>query len=257
MGNAFVLGGTIMIVLLVSGIIAFLFAFTKRNWKFKNEKERMQSQFSQALLQTQIEIQEQTLKNISQEIHDNIGQVLSLAKLNLNTLKLAPPEEKETKVLGTVELLTKAINDLRELSRSIHGDKIADLGFQNAVAKELKIINNTGQFKTDLQIGGQQYELNKQQSLVLFRIMQEALNNAVKHSQAKNLTVFLNYQPTIFQLKIADDGKGFDADKLEETETGIGLRNMSDRASLIGAKFSVHSVPGRGANIFIDLPMPR
>ena len=81
----------------------------------------MQSQFQQSLLQTQLEIQEQTLKNISEEIHDNVGQVLSLAKLNLFTFE----NDKEPKLQSTTNLVSKAINDLRNLSRSMHGDIIA------------------------------------------------------------------------------------------------------------------------------------
>jgi signal transduction histidine kinase len=94
----------------------------------------LQAKFQQALLQTQIEIQEQTLTTISQEIHDNIGQVLSLAKLNLNTLQ---PDEHE-KLKDTKMLVSKAINDLRDLSRSMHGDKIADLGLQKPLPMNSK-----------------------------------------------------------------------------------------------------------------------
>jgi len=96
----------------------------------------MKSQFEQELLQTQIEIQEQTLKTISQEIHDNVGQVLSLAKLNLNTFEANP----EGKLKNTKELVSKAINDLRDLSRSLHGEKIGEIGLQEAIVNELKIL---------------------------------------------------------------------------------------------------------------------
>ncbi len=255
MGSAFIIGGTILIIILVSGIIIFLFAFTKRNWKFKNEKERMQNQFSQSLLETQIEIQEQTLKTISQEIHDNVGQVLSLAKLNLNTINLVEGEEKEQKISGSISLLTKAIGDLRELSRSIHGDKIADLGFKNALINEIKIIKNTGQLNAELHVSGEHVPLQKQQETVMFRIVQEAMNNALKHSQAKNLYVFIEYLPNTFQMKITDDGKGFETEKLTELTSGIGLRNMRDRTKLIGAKFSIDSIPGSGTSLTVSLPL--
>ena len=109
-------------------IIFFIFLFNKRKNELINDKILMKTQFDQELLQTQIEIQEQTLKTISQEIHDNIGQILSLAKLNLNTFEGAESANNQIKINDTKNLVSKAINDLRDLSRSLHGDKIAELG---------------------------------------------------------------------------------------------------------------------------------
>ena len=161
-----IITGTSLFLLFVSFIIAFLFLYRKKKEQHIFEKQLMQTQFHQALLQTQIEIQEQTLKTISQEIHDNIGQVLSLAKLNLNTLQ--PGEE--TKLIDTKNLVSKAINDLRDLSRSLHGDKIAELGLQESVAGELKILQNTGQYATELKITGEPYKLAPQKEMVLLEL---------------------------------------------------------------------------------------
>ncbi|MEI2749016.1 MAG: histidine kinase [Ferruginibacter sp.] len=111
------------------------------------EKQAIQLRFQQELLQTQIEIQEQTLKTISQEIHDNVGQILSLAKLNLNIFPAAN-DEQQTKINDTKQLVSKAIIDLRNLSRSMYGDQLNELGLNDAIANELSIIRNTGQFNT-------------------------------------------------------------------------------------------------------------
>ena len=154
----------------------------------------MQSLFQNELLQTQLEIQEQTLKTISEEIHDNVGQVLSLAKLNLNTFEINP----EKKLTDTKQLISKAINDLRDLSRSMHGDRIAELGLQQSVADEFQILENSGEFKTHLKITGELYKLPPQKEMVLFRIVQEALNNCIKYSKAKNIILELNYAADSF-----------------------------------------------------------
>jgi two-component system, NarL family, sensor kinase len=254
MQNAFTIGGTILVIFLVAGIISFLFIFSKRNWKHKTEKELMKTQFEQALLQTQLEIQEQTLRTISQEIHDNVGQVLSLAKLNLNTLDIEEGVNKEQKIESSIQLVSKAINDLRDLSRSLNGDKIADLGLQDAIDNELKIIANTGQFATQLIASGEPYKLAPQHEMVLFRIVQESLNNAVKHSKARNINIEMHYETAAFKMAINDDGEGFDATALEATDTGIGLNNMKNRASLVGAFFSIQSLPESGTSVLIQLP---
>jgi signal transduction histidine kinase len=215
------------------------YLFTARKNKLLQERELLQSQHQQALLQTQIEIQEQTLKTISEEIHDNIGQVLSLAKLNLNTL----PNSDEPKIQDTKNLVSKAITDLRNLSHSMHGDIIAELGLQQSIVNELRIIESTKAFATALKVTGAAFKLNAQKEMVLFRMVQEALHNIVKHL------------PTVFTLTVADNGKGFDLTLLNEQGNGIGIHSMHNRAKIIGASFNMSSTLGNGTVITIQLPL--
>ncbi len=238
--------GTVIVVALVSFVILLSYLFTARKNKLLKEKELLHAQFQQELLRTQLEIQEQTLKTISQEIHDNVGQVLSLAKLNLNTL----PNSSEPKIQDTKNLVSKAINDLRNLSHSLHGDIIAELGLQESIANELKILESTKAFETELNVTGTVFKINPQKEMVLFRIVQEALNNCIKYSEAKKITVLMQYQPQLFMLQVQDDGKGFDAEK----NTGIGMKSMLNRAQLIGGSFNLQSVLEKGTIITIELP---
>lgn len=244
---------SIVLLLFVFFIVNFILLYQKRQQKNFEEKLIMKTQFQQALLQTQIEIQEQTLKTISQEIHDNIGQILSLAKLNLNTFEDAESANNQIKINDTKNLVSKAINDLRDLSRSLHGDNIAELGLQESVAGELKILQNTGQYITELKITGEPYKLAPQKEMVLFRIVQEAMNNTIKHAKAKNIFIEMKYQPDSFYLIITDDGIGFNAAGLQSTQTGIGLKSMQNRAALIGGEFSMNSSAGKGTEIKIRL----
>ena len=214
----------------------------------------MKNQFEQELLQTKIEIQEQTLKTISEEIHDNIGQVLSLVKINLNTVTGITDTDELTKLETSKELVSKAINDLRDLSRSMHGDRITELGLQQSIADELLILQNSTEFETHLQVTGNKYKLPPQKEMVLFRIVQEALHNSIKHSKATRLDVGLNYQHDNFTLTISDNGKGFYPQALQLSETGIGLKSMQDRATLIGGKFSIQAMKNNGTSISINLP---
>ena len=249
----FILTGTLVLIVLVFFIILFVIFYNKRQNRNLYEKQLMKTQFEQELLQTQIEIQEQTLKTISQEIHDNIGQVLSLAKLNLNTFEGIESDSNQTKINDTKNLVSKAINDLRDLSRSLHGDKIAELGLQESVENELKILQNTGQFATHFKVTGSPAKMEPQKEMVLFRILQEGLNNAVKHSKAKNITVQMDYQPEKFCLTIADDGVGFDKAALTAATTGIGLTSMKSRAALIGGTFSIDSVLNNNTTICVSI----
>jgi two-component system NarL family sensor kinase len=244
---------TIVLLIFTFGIITLFMRYQKRHNQFINEKKRLELNFQQELLQTQIEIQEQTLKTISQEIHDNIGQVLSLAKLNLNTFEGIESDTNQTKINDTKNLVSKAINDLRDLSRSLHGDKITELGLLASVENELKILQNTGQFTTHFKVTGSPAKMEPQKEMVLFRILQEGLNNAVKHSKAKNITVQMDYQPQLFCLTITDDGIGFNKEALTAAKTGIGLTSMKNRAALIGGTFTIDSIINNNTTICVSI----
>ncbi len=248
-----IIGISSFFLVIIFFFLLFLNTHLKNYKKYFHEKQLLQTKFDKALLQTQIEIQEQTLKTISQEIHDNVGQILSLAKLNLGTFDEMESDYNQTKIDDTKALVSKAINDLRELSRSLSGDKMADLGLRDAIENELKIISNTGQFKTSLSINGHPFKLPPQNEMVIFRIVQEALNNVIKHSKADNIRIYINYEIEYLKLSISDDGTGFDADLLEVKNTGIGLNNMKSRATLIGAKFSIKSKPWEGTTVSVEL----
>lgn len=237
-------------------IILYALAYQKRRNRYAKEKQEMESRFQSVILQTQVEIQEQTLKNIAQEIHDNIGQVLILAKLNLNTFPLIQDEETAVKVNDTKQLVGKAINDLRDLSRSLHGEKITELGLTESINNELRILQNTGLYQAKLHITGNKYRLQPQKEMVLFRIVQECINNTVKHANAKNINVSLIYEPALFRMIVKDDGNGFEPGLLQNAQTGIGLKNMQDRSALIGGRFHIHSSPGEGASIEVAISNP-
>ncbi len=256
MGQVIQIAIIILFVLLINiFIIRFIILHQKRHNNYLKEKQLLQSQFQQEILKTQLEIQEQTLNTISQEIHDNVGQVLSLTKLNIFTMDISQPEQLQHKINHSKTMITKAIEDLRQLSRSLHGDKIAEIGIRAAIANELNMINNSGRFTTELAVTGQPFTLDPQKEMVLFRIAQEALHNAVKHSGGKRIEVIVIYTPDSFTLRIADDGKSFDWKALDVTQTGIGLKNMLNRANLIGANLYFDVENGKGCSIVVKLPV--
>ena len=254
-----------VILLLFSGAILFFFLWYQKKKELnktkirevKFEAEQLKVHYQQALLQTQLEIQEQTLKNISQEIHDNVGQVLSLAKLNLNMMDIARPEQLQKKIDSTLGQVTKAINDLRDLSKSFNTDNITALGLINAIAYELDMIGKTDSHKTEFKINGNSRRLESQKELILFRIVQEALHNIIKHAGAKIIKVEANYAEQQLALKIGDNGKGFDLSPLNQEGNngfGLGIRNMHNRAKLIGADFTISSTLNEGTVVKIVLP---
>jgi signal transduction histidine kinase len=251
-----IIAGTSLILIFASLIVMFVIGYRKKQQTHKFEKQQLQLQYEQELLQTQLEIQEQTFKNISQEIHDNIGQALTLAKLNLNTM---PPVSNELheKITTTKELVSKAIVDLRDLSRSLNTDYVSDMGLQKAIEYELGLITRSSTIITNMQIEGEPFRMDKQKELILFRIIQEVLNNTLKHSNATTIHAKINYGSNELLLSVTDNGSGFlipDKQGDHKPGSGLGLHNMYNRAKLIGAIFSMKSKPGNGTIVKIVLP---
>lgn len=249
--------------LLLSGFIIFFIVINRfKINKHIQDKKNLETKFSQTLLQTQLEIQEQTLKTISQEIHDNIGQVLSLAKLNLNTIDITKQDELLEKVRGSKQLVSKAIQDLRDLSKSLNTDSITSIGLIRAIEYELDMIRKAGEHEAIMEVSGTVIRLEPQKELIVFRIIQEVLHNIIKHAEAKSIKVQAGYSGNVMELIVSDDGKGFDIDRERKQEgeestsiPGLGLRNMSSRASLIGAEFFMNSIPGQGTTAKLKIPL--
>ena len=220
------------------------------------EKKEMQSAFSQILLQTRLEIQEETFRNISQEIHDNIGQALSFVKLNLNTVDPYNAVMVQDKLAESKTQLTKTIQDLRDNARSLNPDFLNETGLKGAIEQQLQLLEKTGEYKTTLIYEGEEYKINLQSELVVFRIVQELLNNIVKHAEAKEIKIEMQYLPEKLIIAVHDNGKGFDTVAMQSTENnnGLGLRNMLNRMTMINGLMTIESHTGNGTMAIIEIP---
>lgn len=248
------LGTTVIFFLLVGFIIAFVFYFRQKQIQNKLEKESMKDTFEKELLLAQIEVQEQTLHHISQELHDNIGQILSLVKINLNSISGQEDHPAIQKIHSTKMLVGKALNDLRSLSKTLDANYVLRSKLSEAIIFELGYIEQAIGCKTQLLVEGAERMLSPQQQIVVFRITQEVLNNAIKHARAETISVTLTFTKTHFQLMIKDDGQGFETGRTVQNnvfEQGAGLVNMEKRAALIGAKFELESTLGLGTTVIL------
>jgi two-component system, NarL family, sensor kinase len=255
-----IFAGTLLLVILGIFIVYFLLIYNKRNQQHHHEKEQLQSRFQQELLKSHLEIKEQTLQNISQEIHDNIGQVLSLVKLNLGNINtIQQPHLLQQKIEDSRNLVSKAIHDLRYLSKSMNTDYVTDMGLLRAVEHEVEMIQKSGAFMIELQVQGEPVRAEAHIELILFRIVQEVINNIIRHSKATHIFVQVCYSHEAFAVTITDNGNGFDLTPLnhhEHSQFGLGIRNMHTRASLVGATFNMVSTIGEGTTATIHMPMP-
>jgi len=250
-----VLVGSCITLLLAVFLVSFVYLYQRRQFAFLREKQQIRSQFQEELLKTRLEIQEETFRSISEEIHDNIGQTLSFIKLNLNTMTPSLPDRQEEKWRESKDLLTKVIQDLRGLSRTLNTDFIRDIGLAGAVRQQLGMLDRSGLYKIRLELLGEEKALPANRELVVYRVIQELLNNIVKHAEATAIRLCMRYEPERLTVVVEDDGVGFDPEHLAVQErSGIGLRNVLNRISMINGTATIQSARGAGTKITLHLP---
>lgn len=246
---------------LVGFIVTMLFLYQRRQHRQEQQLARMKDQYQQELLRSQLEIQETTFKSIAQELHDNIGQVLSVVKLSLSILPLEKDHVAYESVQTSRQMLNKVIFDMGNLTKSMHTDRITQIGLIEAMRFDLDALQRTGLLKVDFSVSGDEYRFEDQRSIFLYRMFQEMMNNILKHSKATHVNIAVNYLiDNKFVLQVEDNGVGFDVDKKRTTassSSGIGLKSMTNRASLIGAQITVQSQPGKGTSIRVELPLEK
>ena len=252
--------GATLALLLVGFIVTILFLYQRRRHQQEQELVQMKDQYEQEALKSQLEIQENTLQTISQELHDNIGQMLSVVKMSLAILPVEKQHEAFEPIQNSRQILNKAIVDLSNLTKSLHSDRITEIGLGEAIHFEVESVKKSGISDVQLQIEGEELSFDNQKKIFLFRMFQEILNNTLKHSQASLIKVSLKYGGTdSFVLRIEDNGVGFNVEEKRNaisSSSGVGLKSLFNRAKLVGADLKMESEPGKGTRVAIRIPAP-
>jgi len=253
----FLIGVTCLILVLMAFIITILYFYRKKQIAYEKELETLKLDYEKSLLSTQLEIQEQTFQNVSREIHDHICLNLTLAKLNLVTLDPANNMQLSERVNSSVEILSKSIQELSDISHTMNPELIESYGLIKVLEVEIEKMEKPGLLNIDYRVTGNPIFLNSQKELVIFRIIQEAFNNILKHAKARNVLLELYYSENHIKATIKDDGRGFLQKELNENGTSkpkSGLLNMKKRAILINGICEVTSEINNGTTIHLSIP---
>lgn len=240
----------LVILLLVAFVVVFFYVFQMRKNKLLFEKWETQRRYEQEIVNSRLEIQEQTLKNVGWELHDNIGQLLSVARMQLNMLGNAVEASTKEQVKEIGEIVGSSLKEVRSLSKSLNNEVVGYLGLESSLSNELERFERLKMLKVQFETSGETREIPQKDAIVLFRILQEFFSNVIKHAKAKNLKVKLKYGEKLL-IEARDDGKGFDPETVSRSS---GLINMKSRAELIGAEFHLQSRPGEGTSLKIVYP---
>lgn len=244
---------TMLILTMVAFIVTILFVYKKKQDKNLKDTQKLKNDYEKNLLSARLEIQEETFLNISREIHDNISLSLTLAKLHMNTLNLDNRQMAESQVQKSIELLSESISELSEISKSLNAELITEQGLLKALEKETQRIEETGIFKLKYKVEGNPVYLDAQRELIIFRIIQEAFNNIIKHSSADSAELKLNYNATKLYLDIIDYGTGIKAGTNTDG-SHAGLKNMNSRTTALNGSMNITSIPGKGTTLSFTIP---
>lgn len=225
-------------------VVAMVFIHRQRQVQNKQKLEQIKSEHEKTLLNIENEIQQETLSYVGRELHDNIGQLLSLAKLYLGSNR--PEKQSEGR-----DTINQVITEVRALSKNLNLDWVESLSIEDFIQQQLQKIESTGYCKTQLDSSLDLGELPKDQKLVLIRVIQEILNNAIKHASPDEIDVKIWKEGEQRKIEIKDNGKGFDP---STQSSGSGMFNLKKRMETIGGDISITSSVGKGTLIHLLLP---
>lgn len=221
---------------------------TRELW-FKNTELK-------ALFQSFVEIQERERAAVARDLHDDTGQNLTNALVNLE-LALSEdgtPEEIRERIESASSSISRVVKQLHDLSASLHPPVLDDLGLTEALRNLVRRMNADHPIEFSLVTSGGEGELPGEVKINLYRIVQEALNNVVKHSGAREAVVRLSRVENGIDLVISDDGRGFDESLGDDGKVHLGMVNMRERAEQVGGIFECPACE-RGVTIAVHLPL--
>lgn len=239
------------------GLLLFGFVYYK-NYRNKQKIKLQREILNQQDLATKavMDAEDNERKRMATHLHDGIGQLLAAANMNVNMLQeYKTDEENYNKILGrTTSILKEVITDVRTLSHQIMPNQLIKNSLGNAV-RELIEKSKSPKLYIDLKIEDLNENLDQNIQIVIFRIIQECINNTIKHAEAKTISIAIGQSHHHLKTLIVDDGKGFNPLKIARSNDGMGLESIKSRIALLKGTISIESAEGKGTKITVDLPI--
>lgn len=249
----FIVLANMVLLILISGIITFVFRYRKRKMLYEKEKQDTEEQHRAELLDTQLQIRRQTMEFIGREIHDSVAQKLTLASIYTQRMAFEHnmPEEVN-KLSGISKILNDSLTELRQLSKDLTDDKLQTADLEELLRIECEQVNATGIcFAAMKVIHLPAINIAARSSLV--RIVQEFIQNSIKHSGCRNIHILLDAPAAELILQLEDDGKGFDPDNIHDA--GSGLNNIRRRVQIMKGQYRLTAKENEGTSLRITIPL--
>ncbi len=241
---------TVMLIAFALTVLAVMIIYRRRKLQHDQEIKSMNEKFSRELLEAQIEVQRQTMQHIGTEIHDNVGQQLTLAFLRAQAIHATDPDA-ETQIQSIGKIINGALADLRNLSRSLTDPNLLEKDMTQLIQLECAKIRSTKLCDINFNGTAPAHDFSTEVKSFVLRILQEFLQNSIKHSKCTAIEIDLVNENNGVLLKAADNGIGFvEAEK----QAGMGLASMRKRATIIGADITIESEAHQGTRLKLFVP---
>lgn len=244
--------GCLVVAILFILLLGFLLYYLRNKNRFIREKEELKNKYQLELTRVELEIQEETLKQIGFELHDNIGQLVTIAKIQSQSLL---KQYEDQRFPNLFEVISKALEEIRRLSKSLDPGALAKYPLIELLTKDTERINQMNIIEVDLKETGKRFEIDQQRKIILYRVIQEVITNALKHAQCSKILIQLDYRDQELIIRIEDNGKGFEVALNEsKSDGGIGLKHIHGRIQLINGNIELTSSPEKGTFYKITCP---
>ncbi|WP_438424311.1 sensor histidine kinase [Aquimarina macrocephali] len=244
----------VIFIAFIGAIVVFIREYHRKKKAYIEQIKTIDILHKKELLKTQMEIQVQTMKSIGREIHDNVGQKLTLSSLYLQQLVY---ESKAPEIIDSIKniniIINESLEDLRHLSKSLTDDTIENNTIFELIENECKKISNLKKCKISFKSDSQIKPVSYRKKSILLRISQEFIQNSIKHASCEKIDISLYENEGKLHLKLQDDGKGFDVENLKTN--GIGIKNMKKRTEMIDGIFNLESNIKNGTKLTVVIPI--
>ena len=240
-----------LLVIMAVTLIAFFHHTKKKIIENEQEKATLKIRYQQKILQTSIAIQESERKRIAQDLHDAISSKLNIVSLTTNVLLLDKTinEKQKTALEQILNITTKTLESSRKIAHDLLPPILAEFGLKAALEELFEDCSK--HTKIDIEYNIEELtKLTKTNQLHLFRIVQELINNSIKHGKANEMAIYMEQNATGFILRYQDNGVGFNIKDIKE-KSGIGLQNIKSRVKILNGVLKIESTPNSGSQFII------
>jgi len=232
--------GTLAMISLTLGIVFFVIFHQRKVIRFNDTLKKMEDEKQQILLNASIKFQEEERNRIAADLHDDVGPLLATARLylNENMVNLDPAAQLQS-IFSAKQIIDDSIQLIRNISHSMMPPTLKNFGLESAMSDLFQKINGSGTLNASVRFHDYRTRLKLDQELLIFRIIQELINNIIKHSNAGFIHLTQNANATHTYMRLHHDGTGIvqaEFDRLNQVSTGLGLKNIASRVKVLNGR---------------------
>lgn len=248
----------IILLCILGASVTIILILNQKKFHFNKKLLKVESDFQESMLLAKIEIQEQTFNHIAREVHDHIGQRLTMARLQINQVSDHINQPDNEKLFNASNMIEEAIADLKHLSRSLTANLIRDEGLISALQVEIDRVKKILPIEISIEINKDENApfMPEENELIIYRIVQESMQNILKHAEATRVYIKMTYSHEYLHMTIHDNGKGFDSQAYmgKNYFSKSGISNLKKRAEILSGSFLIESGASQGTTLIFQFP---